>query len=444
MRKMFVGLAGGAALMALAAASAWAAPKRPASRPPARAAAPVVGPITGPVAEYWVSADTTSGFGAGLAAGGARPSMGSVLGMMAGRNSGPSHGLTLQLGSTRATSGPPQADAFVPAALGVGSSLPLVSPAPPAPGRAEPAEPGTPESYQRPRGRLIIYWGCGEHVGPGQPVVFDFSTIGTGAPLPDIGAAFTVAQERPPSPSRATTYGSWPNSRRQVSVPANGSLAGSHQVRGSYSPDIAFEVGPDMDFMPPMQLQNLGPTGGGGRRMTWSPAAQATGHHLMLIGANVDAQGGGGRGRGGGGRGESVDMVFWSSSSAKPGIFAGGLSDYIAPAEVRRLIGVGAILPPQTQECTLPAEVAQASPMGLVSAISYGPEQGWTDPPRPARGPWDIRWRAKLRLKSTATLILGMPGMGGSPAGGGRGRPGAAPPAPVDPTRELLRRFRPF
>ena len=77
-----------------------------------------------------MSADTASGFGAGLAAGGGRPSMGSVLGMMTGRNSGPVHSLTLQLGSTRPAQGAPQADHFAPPGLGVGPSLPLVSPTP--------------------------------------------------------------------------------------------------------------------------------------------------------------------------------------------------------------------------------------------------------------------------------------------------------------------------
>ena len=456
MRRAGLMATAGVAVLALGAAPA----KRPA-RPAAAATAPAaVGPVTGPVAEYWVSAATASGMGAGLMGGG-RPSMSQVMALASGRGPSSVRTLELQLGSTQRPSGPPAADHYVPPGLGVGPSLPLATPQA-APARpAERAEPGTPESYQRPRGKILIYWGCGEHAGPGQPVVFDFSTLGVGAPLPDLGGAVRVNYERPPSEGRSATYGHWPNEKRQVQVPAAGSLVGAHDLRGDYAPEMRFEVGPELDFMPALDLAGAGATPGGGKRLTWRPAPTATGYHLMLIGAQGEPEGAGGRGRGARGGGDptaaGATMVFWSSSAVQPGFFGGGLADYLPPGEVARLVRERAVLPPGTSECVVPSEVAQASPMGLVTAIGYGPEQVWTDPPRPRSGPWPISWRAKVRVKSTATLLLGMPSMGGDdddgPRRGRRAGPGQAPPTgyppPAAPTagdaaKELLRRFRPF
>ena len=397
----------------------------PASAP----AEPVVGPVTGPIADYWVSAATTSGFGSQLLGGG-RPSMGALMGMAMGRGGGPQKTLTLDLGSAQSPSGPPQAAHAPPQGLGVGPSLPLLTPRPPKPGAPEAREhdPGDPETYQRPKARLLIYWGCGEQVGPGQPVVLDFSTLGTGAPLPDLGGAVTVHAERPPSYGRVTTYGRWPNEQTKVKVPATGSLVGSHSVQSDYAPPISFEVTPDLDFMPPFDVQNTGPSVGGGKRLAWNPVQGAGGYYLQLIGVN---------GAGGGRRDPNAgsDMVFWSSSAVKPGIFGGGLADYLPPAEVSRLVAQRAVLPSGATECVVPSEVAQAAPMGIVLSIAYGPERIFTDPPRPRSGPWDIRWRARVRVKSTNMMLLGMPG--------GRAEQ-PKPPTAGDIGKKILGGFRPF
>ena len=449
--------AAGAATLALGAAPAKHAvrpstsPEAP--RPAPAVGGPVTGSVTGPVAEYWVSAATASGMGAGMMGGG-RPSMSQIMAMASGRGPSSQRTLELQLGSAQRPSGPPAADHFVPQGLGVGPSLPLATPQV-VQARAERAEPGEPESYQRPKGRILIYWGCGEHVGPGQPVVFDFSTLGAGAPLPDLGGAIKVSTERPPSQGRSATYGHWPNEKKQVQVPQTGSLVGAHDLRGDYAPEMRFDVGPDLDFMPGLGLQSAGATPGGGKRLTWRSAPTATGYHLMLIGAQGGGGGRGGRGaRGGDPTAEGAVMVFWSSSAVKPGFFGGGLADYLPPSEVARLVRERAVLPPGATECVVPSEVAQAAPMGLVSEIGYGPEQVWTDPPRPRSGPWNISWRAKLRVKSTATLILGMPSLNGDDedgaprrprrAGSGDGQPPAQPGTPADAAKDLLRRFRPF
>src|SRR4051812_55680 len=71
----------------------------------------------GPVATYWMTAETSSGLGAMMGRGGA----GMAAAMMSGRMGGSvNHVLHLQLGSTRKTSGAPEAEHVPPAGLGAG------------------------------------------------------------------------------------------------------------------------------------------------------------------------------------------------------------------------------------------------------------------------------------------------------------------------------------
>lgn len=414
-----------AALIALAATGAGsAAQKRHASHATPTAATPQQ-VVTGPVADYWMSASTASGFGSAFMGGG-RPSMGALFGAATGRNTGPTKSLTLVLGSTQPPSGPPQADHFPPPALGVGADLPLLTPDPPKPGEPErsTSDDSSPRQPERPKGRLLIFWGCGEHAAPGQPFIFDFATLGANMPMPDFGAGLQVRAEHPPSYGDRPGFGRWPNAKTRVKVPATASLAGPHAVKGDYTPDIAFIVGPELDFLPAFDVADSGATPQGGRRLTWAPAPQTGGYYLQMFGA------GGGRNPNGGG-----DVVFWSSSSVKVGFGAFGLNDYLPPDEVQRLVRQRAVLAPSTGECVVPAEVAQAAPSGLVTGIAYGPEQVFTDPPRPASGPWNIRWRAHVRVKATSTLILGM----------GAAMRGAVPkPSAADVAGHLLGGFRPF
>ena len=86
--------------------------------------------------------------------------------------------------------------------------------------------------------------------------------------------------------------------------------------------------------------------------------------------------------------------------------------DYLAPAEVKRLIAAGAVLPPTTSECLLPAEVAAAVPVGMVMMIGYGPEANFAEKPKAPK------WTAKVRYKTTASLMRGMGGMMGAAGNG--------------------------
>jgi hypothetical protein len=397
---------------------------------------PATAQQTGPVATYWVGASTTSGMGA-MGAGYApaasppapqaapkpkRPGFGSVLGGLASAATGvpipmssgdddddasraaaagyPQAGggavrmLELQLGSTQKPSGPPQADHFIPAALAMGPSLPLVTPRQV---RPEPVEGMPPQAMgERPRGKMIIYWGCGEHAAAA-PIVIDFANLGQGkAPtFPTIA----VNSPRPPSAGRFATYGEWPNERDSHVVPANASLVGDHAVRGDYSPEINFRLGQNQDFMAPLNLATRA-TPAGGTQVNWNAVPTATGYFAWFMGS-ADT----------GGRGGDSTMVLWTSSAQA--VAFGGLMDYVPPSEVRRLIASKAVMPNSTTQCVVPSEVMKTGAVGLLSMIAYGDEADFADPPRPKdpKAPWNLKSVVKVRYKSTTSTMLGA-GMG--------------------------------
>jgi hypothetical protein len=128
----------------------------------------------------------------------------------------------------------------------------------------------------------------------------------------------------------------------------------------------------------------------------------ATGFHASLFGGK---QGPGGA---------MGDIVWWSSSATRE--FGGGLSDWLSPATVARLVMNKTVLGPQIRTCLVPAEVKAAAPQFQMATLSaYGPEEDFAFPPRPAdpKAPWKLEWTARIRHRSTTTLLLGIPGMEG-------------------------------
>src|SRR5256885_3809358 len=61
-------------------------------------------PVPPPIANYWMDVATTSGFGAGVAGGGQRPSLSQIMGMMSGGSS-VGHMLDLRLASRQKPAG---------------------------------------------------------------------------------------------------------------------------------------------------------------------------------------------------------------------------------------------------------------------------------------------------------------------------------------------------
>jgi hypothetical protein len=377
--------------------------------------------VTGPVATYWMSAQTTSGFGAGMMGGGGpggrpggRPSMGALMGMSMGRGGGAQHGLVLQLGSSRAPTGAPQAEHLPPQGLGAGPSLPLVTPQA-APQQRVEEQPSMPREYQKPKGKMLIFWGCGDHARPGQPLVIDFAQMAEGKVPPGMEAmtrGLGVTPMQPPSPARNRTYGEWPNPQARTTVPSEGSLVGPHTVRGDYSPEIKFTLSQDQDFLAPLQfLTNaVGPMGSA--QLGWNAVPNARGYLASVIGG-----------------GENDTVVLWTSSEVQASAFS--LPDYLSNGDLARLVASHALLDPQTTRCAVPKEVVQAAPHGMVQLAAYGGEANFSYPPRPTdpRQPWNIEWTVKVRYKSQTGGLLGMDMPGGGrgemgEGGQGQGRPG--------------------
>jgi hypothetical protein len=302
--------------------------------------------------------------------------------------------LRLQLGSSRRAPAP-QAEHLPPPGLQAGQSLPLVTPET---ARAVEEAPTTwPRTMERPKGRILIYWGCGEHARPGQPVVIDFESISQGRLPPAFANLAAMHGAMPPSPSRFATYGDWPNQRNSTRIQPNGSLVGEHVVRGNYTPDIRFTVAPNQDFLAPVALTSSAAAPSGAVPLVWQPVAGARGWLATAMGA-----------------GQGGDMVMWTSSETQA--MAMGM-DHMSDGEIARLVQQRVLLPGSADRCTVPTEVAHGGRGGMLTLTAFGGESNFSSPMRPARAPagWRPDWVVKLRTKSSYMGLLGvdMPQMAG-------------------------------
>lgn len=323
-----------------------------------------------PIAVYWVSAETAAGM--------SMPGMPAMAAGMMGPRGQSGRNLLLQLGSQQPANGEPKAGHDIPPGMNMGPMLPLVTP------RREPVVRGErelPEGMEKPRGRMLIYWGCGENLRAGQPVVIDFAGVAEGRTPPNM-VSRRVARPSGPAADRSRTYGDWPNAEQPKPVPADASLRGEHAVTGNYSPEIKFAL--DKDFLDRVALA------ASGNSVRWNAIPNATGYFATLYGAQSENE-----------------IVFWSSSEVQE--MGSALMDYLPPAEVARLIREKVVMEQKTVECTVPGEVVKKAGTPIFNFIAYGEEANFVQPPRPQdpKVAWQQRWAAKVRFKSTASLLLG-------------------------------------
>ena len=348
---------------------------------PALAAAQTQQVVKPPIAQYWMSVETAAGMGIpGMGAAGS-----AMMGMMGGGAAQGGKRMLLQLGSQQ-SSGAPKAEHDIPAGMEMGPMLPLVTPERPKP---EPREDERYPGQERPKGRMLVYWGCGENVRAGQPVVIDFAKLGDGQAPPNL-VSHRVAIPNAPSPARAKVYGDWPNREDQKRVPEKASLLGNHLVKGNYSPEIRFSLGEGHDFMAAVTLTSAA-RGAGAQSATWNSVPTATGYFATVVGGSGQEE-----------------AVFWTSSDVQE--MGGQLMNYVPPAEVARLIREKIVMPPSQTECTVPGEVVKkAGGAPMMNFIAYGPEANFVEPPRPKdpKVAWEQVWTAKVRFKSTAMTLLG-------------------------------------
>lgn len=361
-------------------------------------------PVSGPVARYDMRVGTVSGMGAmGTGAGAA-------MGMMFGGGGNKvQHELFLRLGTSRAPDkGAPKADHFMPPVAKLGKSVPLVSPvATTTPGERSDDLP----QGQRPKGRMLIYWGCGEHAPKGQPVIIDFARLSAGQVPPGMWTT-SIPRDYGPSRANSRTFGHWPAEDGKFAKP-DSSLIGPHRIAGNYTPEIGFSL--SKDFMAPLRVStNAQPSGAA--LLTWPAVADATGYIATLFGGK--------RGAGA----DMSDMVMWTSSAGRQ--FGGGLTDWLSPGQVAPLVRDRTVMAPTATSCMVPAEVRRDSPdfrFGMLTA--FGPQEDFSYPPRPAdpKAAWDLEWTARVRHRS-ATTWIDMPGMQMGAQGQGQAQPDQPPP----------------
>ncbi len=350
-------------------------------------AVPLLAQQSGPVARYDMRAGTVSGMGAMGSGMGAGISM-----MFGGGNSNKvQHELYLRIGSSQSPSkGSPKADHFMPPNAKLGKSVALTTP-------REEREPDL--MPEKPKGRLLIFWGCGERAGKGQPVVIDFAKVAKGQVPPGLWNS-TVIRDWGPNLSNSRTFGRWPSEDNKYVKP-DSSLPGPHRIASNYAPEISFTLA--KDFMAPLSVRT-GSLPSGATRTNWTGIAGATGYLAGLFGGK---QGPGG---------DMGDMVMWTSSSSRQ--FGGGLSDWTSPGQVATLVKNGTVMPPSATSCTIPAEVNRAAADFKVGTLTaFGPEENFSYPPRPASGPWNLQWTARIRHRSS-TSWMSMPCMGSMGAQG--------------------------
>lgn len=347
-------------------------------------------PASGPVARYDMRAGTVSGVGA--MGGGLGSAMGMALG---GGGNRIQHELYLRLGSSLApVKGPPKADHFMPPSAKLGKSVPLLTPQ----AERDPVDRLPGQMMDKPKGRMLIFWGCGEHAPKGQPVIIDFAKLAAGQVPPGLWTS-AIVRDWGPGLANSKTFGRWPNDDAtggNKAIKADASLIGPHRIAGNYSPEISFNLA--NDFMPALTTSTSS-LPSGASLLRWNAMPMATGFYAMLFGGKPGPDGSMG------------DMVLWSSSASRQ--FGGGLDDWISPGQAAALVRDKVLLPPGTTTCTVPAEVRNATQFRFGTLHAYGPEENFSYPPRPAdlRAAWSLDWTARIRHRSTTTW-MDMPGMG--------------------------------
>jgi hypothetical protein len=345
-----------------------------------------------PVTQYWVSVATQNMSIPGMPQEGMSGLQGMIVGKMAGV--GPKKTLLLKLNSPGTPPAGPEATHDIPPGLNMGKTLPLLIPelAKPARGGEEPER-----KMEKPKVRMLFYWGCGETVRQGQPKVLDTEKMS----MPEFGKAMsgrTGSGQTPPSQRSGWAYAEWPNEKDRQDVPKSSALSGNHFIHGNYMPDIRFAVGERHDFMAPVEFTSV--TGGltDSIKFQWKKIPTAIGYFATAIGHN-DKNG---------------ETIIWSSSDAQdPGY---GLMSYLPPADVNRFIRDKVVMGPEVTSCSVPGGIFKDANGAALQFIGYGDELNIAYPPKPKdpKIQHETIWAVKLRNKSTGMLPLGQEEMRGT------------------------------
>jgi hypothetical protein len=289
-----------------------------------------------------------------------------------------------------------QAIQRVPAGSKLAPELKLVAP------REQKAPPPSPEDeqvvkgdFEPPKGKIHLYWGCGDTIRPGQPKMLDMSKAG----IEDFGKFFVSRRATQKGAHLAPGRPVWPNEQDARLVPAGASLVGEHAFKGQGVPENFKLSYPALqDIMPAIELSQR--SAEGAYHLDWKALPTARAYFLAAMGS----------------RGNSGDeMVFWTSSDVAE--IGTGLVDYQTNPAVDRWLKEKVLLTPNTHSCTIPKGVFSEGAM--LQMIAYGSELNLAHPPRPANptAPWEPDWAAKIRVKSVLHAPIGMMGREEAPSG---------------------------
>lgn len=378
-----------------------------------------------PVSQAWIDVATFAGMGMPAMGGGANPM--SMMGSMFGGGQGAKNtfGMT-QTGSpgrwvdvTLYTSRNPslaEATQAVPAGTQLAPSLKLVAPKvekgpPPTPGDETVVE----QQYERPKGKMYLYWGCGDTVRAGQPRVLDMAT----AKPEDFGKFFTSRRATQRGAHSAAGRPVWPNDVDSRMVPAGASLVGEHAYSGQGVPEgFKFAVGAQQDLMPAIELKQT--NSGGATQLEWAALPTARAYFVAAMGAKG---------------GSEAEMVFWTSSEEPE--LGMGLIEYQTNPALDRWLKEKVLLEPSVTRCTVPKGIFGEGGGAMLRMIAYGSELNLAHPPRPTdpKIAWEPQWAVKLRVKSVANAFLGMD-MGGMQQQGASPSPAGSPPPTAEKKQE--------
>lgn len=335
-----------------------------------------------PLPEYWMTIETHNM---------RMPGMEQLQGMFGTESSfGPNRTLHLQLNSPKTLPSDPNATHDIPPGQNMGKTLPLLIPEhEKVTERYRPEERGKEEKFEKPKFRMLIYWGCSEEVKPGQPLVIDTEKM---SPM-DFGKAFSgrsASHQSPPSERGGWIYADWPNRKNSLKVPKDSSLVGSHVVHGNYTPDIKFSIDRMRDFMAPVEFISVKGSPADSIRFQWKDVPTAIGYFATAMAHNEKAG----------------ETIFWSSSEVQDSGF--GLMDFLTPTDVRKFIKERVVMDTRTTSCAIPRGIFKGSSGSMLNFIAYGEEMNVIYPPKPADPlqPWNPIWTVKVRLKSTGMTML--------------------------------------
>jgi hypothetical protein len=378
-----------------------------------------------PISQAWIDVATFSGFGMGAmgpgsGAGSGQGMMGMTMSaMMGGHAAQAEFGNTVNgtagrwMDVTLYTSRNPnlqQATQSVPTATGLAPTLKLMTPERPKP---PPKDDDTPTdfTYEPPKGKFVLYWGCSETVRPGQPKVVDLET----STMAEFAKFFESRRSTTRGAHSAAGRPIWPSKDDKRVFPSGASIVGQHAYQGDGVPEsFKFAIPAAQDIMPAIHLkQSAQPTF---IKLEWNALPTARAYFLGSMGAR---------------EGEQNTIVIWTSSELPDSGF--GLFDYQTNVAVDKWLKDKVLLPPTTTTCAIPKEAAG---QGMLRAIAYGSELNMAYPPRPTDPniPWEPDWNVKIRVKSMTTTMVGMPegAMPGAEGGDTEGMTDAPPPAQGD------------